>query len=114
MAPMMKPNSKQFKVTDKDAEAPVLVRVEYQMMKEIGCSRSDLHKIAIREMHNRSSNQHYILFEVKMKNLQVPTITYEMARSLVKPMRVRNANDVAKALIEQELKKEDFDKWTHI
>ena len=51
------------------------------------------------------SSQHYILFEVKMKNLQVPPITYEMARSLVKPMKVRNANDVAKALIEQEFKK---------
>ena len=37
-----------------------------------------------------------------------------MARSLVKPMKVRNANDVAKALIEQEYKKEDFDQWTHI
>ena len=41
-----------------------------------------------------------------MKNLQIPPITYEMARSLVKPMKVRNANDVAKALIEQEFKKE--------
>ena len=46
-----------------------------------------------------------ISFEVKMKSLQVPPITYEMARSLVKPMKVRNANDVAKALIEQEFKK---------
>ena len=62
MAPIMKPNSKQFKVTYKDAEAPVLVPVEYQMMKEIGCSRSDLHKIAIREMHNRrqQSTLHFI------------------------------------------------------
>ena len=59
---MMKPNSKQFKVTYKDAEAPVLVPVEYQMMREIGCSRSDLHKIAIREMHNRrqQSTLHFI------------------------------------------------------
>ena len=40
-----------------------------------------------------------------MKNLQVPPVTYEMARSLVKAMKVRNANDVAKALIEQEFKK---------
>ena len=52
-----------------------------------------------------ASSQLYILFEVKMKNLQVPPITYEMARSLVKVMKVRNANDVAKALIEQEFKK---------
>ena len=57
---MMKPNSKQFKCTYKDAEVPVLVPVEYQMMKEIGCSRSDLHKIAIREMHNR--RQHSTLY----------------------------------------------------
>ena len=101
---MMKPNSKQFRVTYKGAEAPVLVPVEYQIMKKIGCSRSDLHKIAIREMYNTSS-QLYILFEIKMKNLQVSPITYEMARSLVKVMKVRNANDVAKALIEQEFKK---------
>ena len=40
-----------------------------------------------------------------MKNLQVPSITYEMARSLVKVMKVRNQNEVAKALIEQEFKK---------
>ena len=52
-----------------------------------------------------ASSQLYILFEIKMKNLQVPPITYEMARSLVKVMKVRNANDVAKALIEQEFKK---------
>jgi hypothetical protein len=52
-----------------------------------------------------ASSQLYILLEIKMKNLQVPPITYEMARSLVKVMKVRNANDVAKALIEQEFKK---------
>ena len=59
---MMKPNSKQFKVTYKDAEAPVLVPIEYQMMREIGCDRSSLHKMAIREMHNRrqQSTLHFI------------------------------------------------------
>ena len=102
---MMKPNSKQFKVTYKDAEAPVIIPIEYQMMREIGCERSSLHKMAIRELHNRRQRPLCILFEVKMKNLQVPPITYEMARSLVKVMKVRNANDVAKALIEQEFKK---------
>ena len=62
MSPMMKPNSKQFKVTYKDAEAPVLVPIEYQMMREIGCERSSLHKMAIREMHNRrqQSTLHFI------------------------------------------------------
>ena len=66
---MMKPNSKQFKVTYKDAEAPVLVPVEYQMMREIGCSRSDLHKIAIREMLDRRQaiNPTFYL-RYKMKN----------------------------------------------
>ena len=90
---MMKPNSKQFKVTYKDAEAPVLVPVEYQMMKEIGCRpKSILHKIAIRAMHNRRQQSTLdILFVKKMKNLQVPPITYEMARSLVKPMKVEKS-----------------------
>ena len=41
-----------------------------------------------------------------MKNLQVPPITYEMARSLVKKMKVRNANEVANALIQEKFKKE--------
>ena len=60
--PTMKPNSKQFKVTYKDAEAPVLVPIEYQMMREIGCDRSSLNKMAIREMHNRrqQSTLHFI------------------------------------------------------
>ena len=49
----MKANSKQFKVTYKDAEAPVLVPIEYQLMKRLGMDRSSVHKVAIREMHNR-------------------------------------------------------------
>ena len=59
---MMKTNSKQLKVTYKDAEAPVLVPIEYKMMREIGCDRSSLHKMAIREMHNRcqQSTLHFI------------------------------------------------------
>tara|TARA_Y100000356_G_C10990322_1_gene147999 strand:- start:220 stop:351 length:132 start_codon:yes stop_codon:yes gene_type:complete len=40
-----------------------------------------------------------------MKNLQVAPITYEMARQLVKPLKVRNANEVANALIQAEFKK---------
>ena len=101
----MKPNSKQFKVTYKDAEAPVLVPIEYQIMREIVCDRSSLHKLQSVRCTTGVNSPLCILFEVKMKNLQVPPITYEMARSLVKPMKVRNANDVAKALIEQEFKK---------
>ena len=51
-----------------------------------------------------ASNQPYILFEVKMKNLQVPPVTYEMARSLVKVLKVRNQNEVANVLIQREFK----------
>ena len=50
---MMKTNSKQFKVTYKDAEAPLLVPIEYKLMKELGMDRSAIHKVAIREMYNR-------------------------------------------------------------
>ena len=40
-----------------------------------------------------------------MKNLQVRPIIYEMARQLVKPLKVRNANEVADELIAAEFKK---------
>jgi|TARA_B100000035_G_C20539736_1_gene353378 hypothetical protein len=39
-----------------------------------------------------------------MKNLQVPPVTYEMARSLVKVLKVRNQNEVANVLIQREFK----------
>ena len=34
-------------------EAPVLIPIEYTMMKELGMDRSSLHKAAIKEMWNR-------------------------------------------------------------
>ena len=49
-----------------------------------------------------------------MKNLQVAPITYEMARQLVKPLKVRNANEVANALIQAEFKKRGLEKWMKI
>jgi len=40
-----------------------------------------------------------------MKNLQVKPVVYEMARQLVKPLKVRNANEVADELIAAEFKR---------
>ena len=51
--PIMKPRSKQFKVTYKSPECDVLIPIEYQMMKELALDRSGLHKYAIRELYNR-------------------------------------------------------------
>ena len=34
-------------------EAPILVPIEYKMMKEMGVDRSELHKIAIKDLWNR-------------------------------------------------------------
>ncbi len=50
---MMKPNNKRFNMTYSNREAPVLVPIEYQLMKELGVDRSSLHKAAIKEMWNR-------------------------------------------------------------
>ena len=50
---MMKPNNKRFNMTYSNREAPVLVPIEYQLMKEMGCDRSELHKTAIKELWNR-------------------------------------------------------------
>ena len=40
-------------MTYSSREAPVLVPIEYQLMKELGVDRSSLHKAAIKEMWNR-------------------------------------------------------------
>ena len=53
MEPLIKVSSKQFKVTYKDTEAPLLVPIEYKLMKELGMDRSGIHKVAIRELYNR-------------------------------------------------------------
>lgn len=50
---MMKPNNKRFNMTYTNREAPILVPIEYQLMKELGLDRSSLHKEAIKELWNR-------------------------------------------------------------
>ena len=50
---MMKPNSKRFNMTYSNREAPVLVPIEYQLMKEMGIDRSELHKTAIKQLWNQ-------------------------------------------------------------
>ena len=50
---MLKANARRFNVTYSKNEAPVLVPIEYTMMKELGMDRSSLHKAAIKEMWNR-------------------------------------------------------------
>ena len=39
--------------TYKENEAPLLVPIEYKLMKELGMTRCDLHKHAIKEFYNR-------------------------------------------------------------
>ena len=41
---MLKANARRFNVTYSRIEAPVLVPIEYTMMKELGMDRSSLHK----------------------------------------------------------------------
>ena len=47
------PNTNRFNVTYNKHEAPVLVPIEYQLMKELGIDRSSVHKVAIKELYNR-------------------------------------------------------------
>jgi len=49
----MKPISQKFMCTYKENEAPLLVPIEYRLMKELGLTRCDLHKTAIKEFYNR-------------------------------------------------------------
>ena len=50
---MRKPNSQRFNMTYNRHEAPVLVPIEYELMKELGIDRSSVHKVAIKELYNR-------------------------------------------------------------
>ena len=50
---MLKANSQRFNMTYTKREAPVLIPIEYTMMKELGMDRSSLHKVVIKEMWNR-------------------------------------------------------------
>ena len=40
-------------MTYTNREAPILVPIEYQLMKELGLDRSQLHKEAIKDFWNR-------------------------------------------------------------
>ena len=46
---MMKPNSTRFSMSYSEQEAPVIVPIEYTLMKELGMDRSTVHKVAIKE-----------------------------------------------------------------
>jgi len=50
---MLHANSQRFNMTYTLREAPILVPIEYKMMKEMGVDRSELHKIAIKDLWNR-------------------------------------------------------------
>ena len=50
---MMKPNSTRFSMSYSEQEAPVIVPIEYKLMKELGYDRSELHKVAIKEFYSR-------------------------------------------------------------
>ena len=51
--PMMKPIPRKFNCTYKVNEAALLVPIEFKLMKELGLTRADLHKTAIKELYNR-------------------------------------------------------------
>ena len=46
-------NTKRFTITYTEQEAPILVPMEYKLMKELGLKRSALHKVAIKELNRR-------------------------------------------------------------
>lgn len=50
---MMKANTPQFNMTYSKHEAPVLIPIEYKLMKQLWIDRSALNKTAIKEFHNR-------------------------------------------------------------
>ena len=50
---MMRANTPRFNMTYSKHEAPVLIPIEYELMKQLGIDRSALHKTAIKELYNR-------------------------------------------------------------
>ena len=50
---MMKANTPRFNMTYSKHEAPILIPIEYEPMKQLGIDRSALHKTAIKELYNR-------------------------------------------------------------
>ena len=49
---MFNPVSNQFHITYKKREVPILIPIERQLCKEMGLTRSDLHKNAIKRLWN--------------------------------------------------------------
>ena len=54
---MQEPLSQRFTMTYKKVEAPVYIPMEQKLMKQLATSRGDLHKLAIRHLHNSIQNQ---------------------------------------------------------
>ena len=50
---MVKANTPRFNMTYSRHEAPILIPIEYELMKQLGVDRSALHKTAIKEFYNR-------------------------------------------------------------
>ena len=50
---MMKANTPRFNMAYSKHEAPILIPIEYELMKQLGIDRSALHKTAIKELYNR-------------------------------------------------------------
>tara|TARA_B100001250_G_scaffold41835_1_gene33052 strand:+ start:503 stop:688 length:186 start_codon:yes stop_codon:yes gene_type:complete len=54
---MQEPLSQRFSMTYKQVEAPVYIPMEKKLMKRLGMSRGDVHKIALRNLNNQIENQ---------------------------------------------------------
>ena len=50
---MMEASTPRFNMTYSRHEAPVLIPIEHELMKQLGVDRSALHKMAIKEFYNR-------------------------------------------------------------
>ena len=61
---MFNPVSNQFHITYKKREVPILIPIERQLCKEMGLTRSDLHKNAIKRLWNsRQEKQLKLVWE---------------------------------------------------
>ena len=54
---MQTPNSQRFSLTYKKREAKVYVPMELKLCNQLGTSRGDLHKLAIKHLNNSIQNQ---------------------------------------------------------
>ncbi len=101
---MIKANSKQFKVTYKDTEAPILVPIEYKLMKELGMDRSGIHKVAIRELHNRRQKSMLNLIwgkrEMVSVTIKMTPVQKQMLISMSQKYRMK-IDDLVNEIIEE-------------